>query len=57
MKKFSRRARIATGGVVLAAVAAGTFGAVSAGASAPTAAQARPAAVQSSDTSPPRICR
>ncbi|CCK29895.1 secreted protein [Streptomyces davaonensis JCM 4913] len=50
MKKISRRARIATGGVVLAAVAAGTFGAVSASASAPTAAQARPAAVKSSDT-------
>ncbi|WP_328871555.1 heme-binding protein [Streptomyces sp. NBC_00287] len=47
MKKISRRARIATGGVVLAAVAAGTFGAVSAGATTP----ARPAAaVKSSDT-------
>ncbi|MDT9701362.1 heme-binding protein [Streptomyces sp. P17] len=50
MKKFSRRARIATGGVVLAAVAAGTFGSVSASASAPTAARARTAAVKSSDT-------
>ncbi|MGW0913360.1 GlcG/HbpS family heme-binding protein [Streptomyces sp. NPDC002784] len=50
MKKFSRRARVATGGAVLAAVAAGTFGTVSANASAPQAAQARPAAVKSSDT-------
>lgn len=52
MKKFSRRARVTTGGVVLAAVAAGTFGTVSAnaGTSAPAAAQARPAAVQSADT-------
>ncbi|MCX5281170.1 heme-binding protein [Streptomyces sp. NBC_01281] len=33
MKKLSRRARIATGGAVLAAVAAGTFGTVSANAS------------------------
>ncbi|MGW5640964.1 GlcG/HbpS family heme-binding protein [Streptomyces sp. NPDC003832] len=50
MKKFSRRARVATGGVVLAAVAAGTFGAVSASASAPASAGARPAAVKSSST-------
>ncbi|MFE0673537.1 heme-binding protein [Streptomyces sp. NPDC058867] len=50
MKKFSRRARVATGGVVLATVAAGTVGAVSAGASEPAAAQGRPAAVKPSDT-------
>ncbi|MFH8975999.1 heme-binding protein [Streptomyces sp. NPDC017890] len=37
-KTFSRRARIATGGAVLAAVAAGTFGTVAANASAPDAA-------------------
>ncbi|MFF4269039.1 heme-binding protein [Streptomyces sp. NPDC001536] len=48
MKKFSRRARVATGGVVLAAVAAGTFGTVSANAD--TSAQARPAAVKPADT-------
>ncbi|MEU6661967.1 heme-binding protein [Streptomyces sp. NPDC046821] len=44
MKKLSRRARIATGGAAVAVVAAGTFGAVSANASAPTAAKAAPAA-------------
>ncbi len=38
-KTLSRRARIATGGAVLAAVAAGTFGTVAANASAPDAAQ------------------
>ncbi|WCN06951.1 GlcG/HbpS family heme-binding protein [Streptomyces sp. M92] len=38
-KALSRRARIATGGAVLAAVAAGTFGTVAANASAPAAAQ------------------
>ncbi|MGW0597669.1 GlcG/HbpS family heme-binding protein [Streptomyces sp. NPDC002776] len=50
MQKFSRRARVATGGAVLAAIAVGTFGAVSANASAPQATQARPATVKSSDT-------
>ncbi|MET9774711.1 heme-binding protein [Streptomyces sp. NPDC006367] len=45
-KTLSRRARIATGGAVLAAVAAGTFGTVAANASAPqTAPEAAPAAV------------
>ncbi|MCG8966881.1 MULTISPECIES: GlcG/HbpS family heme-binding protein [Streptomyces] len=39
-KTLSRRARIATGGAVLAAVAAGTFGTVAANASAPEAAVA-----------------
>ncbi|MFI8948099.1 heme-binding protein [Streptomyces sp. NPDC053750] len=39
-KTLSRRARIATGGAVLAAVAVGTFGAVSANAAAPQAAPA-----------------
>ncbi|MFD5448881.1 GlcG/HbpS family heme-binding protein [Streptomyces sp. NPDC003470] len=39
-KTLSRRARIATGGAVLAAVAAGTFGTVAANASAPEAAPA-----------------
>ncbi|WP_420034845.1 GlcG/HbpS family heme-binding protein [Streptomyces sp. cg28] len=38
LKNMSRRARIATGGAVLAAVAAGTLGTVSANASAPAAA-------------------
>ncbi|MFG3550283.1 heme-binding protein [Streptomyces sp. NPDC047725] len=42
-KTLSRRARLTTGGAVLAAVAAGTFGTVSANASAP---QAAPAAAQ-----------
>ncbi|MFC9460196.1 heme-binding protein [Streptomyces sp. NPDC056983] len=37
MKKISKRARVLTGGAVLAAVVAGTFGAVSASASAPAA--------------------
>ncbi|MGW7265137.1 GlcG/HbpS family heme-binding protein [Streptomyces sp. NPDC054842] len=37
MQKLSRRARIATGGAVIAAVAAGTFGTVSANASSPAA--------------------
>lgn len=45
-KKSSRRARVATGGVVLAAVALGGFGAVSANASAPDA-SAEAAAVAS----------
>ncbi|MFE2985338.1 heme-binding protein [Streptomyces sp. NPDC059262] len=40
MKKISKRARVLTGGAVLAAVVAGTFGAVSASASAPAAAPA-----------------
>ncbi|MFH9437391.1 heme-binding protein [Streptomyces rochei] len=43
-KTLSRRARIATGGAVLAAVAAGTFGTVAANASAPDA--AAPAAAE-----------
>ncbi|MEU7209977.1 heme-binding protein [Streptomyces sp. NPDC044989] len=38
-KTLSRRARVATGGAVLAAVAAGTFGTVAANASAPESAQ------------------
>ncbi|GGZ81024.1 MULTISPECIES: GlcG/HbpS family heme-binding protein [Streptomyces rochei group] len=46
-KTLSRRARIATGGAVLAAVAAGTFGTVAANASAPEAAvAAAPAAAE-----------
>ncbi|UXI79396.1 heme-binding protein [Streptomyces vinaceusdrappus] len=46
-KTLSRRARIATGGAVLAAVAAGTFGTVAANASAPDAAvAAAPAAAE-----------
>ncbi|MBJ6620158.1 MULTISPECIES: GlcG/HbpS family heme-binding protein [Streptomyces] len=46
-KTLSRRARIATGGAVLAAVAAGTFGTVAANASAPDAAvDAAPAAAE-----------
>ncbi|MGW3818442.1 GlcG/HbpS family heme-binding protein [Streptomyces sp. NPDC005046] len=44
MKKLSRRARIATGGAVIAAVAAGTFGTVSANASPATSAGAAPVA-------------
>ncbi|MGY0024870.1 GlcG/HbpS family heme-binding protein [Streptomyces sp. cg35] len=40
MKKLSRRSTIVTSGAVIAAVAAGTFGAVSANASAPAAAPA-----------------
>lgn len=49
-KTLSRRARIATGGAVLAAVAAGTFGAVSANAAAPQAAPAAaPMAAADSD--------
>ncbi|MFI9777729.1 heme-binding protein [Streptomyces sp. NPDC051956] len=40
MKKISKRARVLTGGAVLAGVVAGTFGAVSASASAPAAAPA-----------------
>ncbi|MEU1040968.1 heme-binding protein [Streptomyces sp. NPDC005551] len=43
MKKLSRRARVATGGAVIAAVAAGTFGTVSANASAPASTGAAPA--------------
>ncbi|MBD0844115.1 MULTISPECIES: GlcG/HbpS family heme-binding protein [unclassified Streptomyces] len=50
MKKFSRRARVATGGVVLAAVAAGTFGAVSANASSTAVPAQAPAAAKSSGT-------
>ncbi|MEU6660452.1 heme-binding protein [Streptomyces sp. NPDC046821] len=38
ISEFSKRARIATGGVVLAAVAAGTFGTMSASAATPAAA-------------------
>ncbi|MGW5042497.1 GlcG/HbpS family heme-binding protein [Streptomyces parvulus] len=54
-KTLSRRARIATGGAVLAAVAAGTFGTVAANASAPesgrdTAASAAPATAGQRDT-------
>ncbi|MFE2435428.1 hypothetical protein ACFXA8_12110, partial [Streptomyces sp. NPDC059409] len=41
-KTLSRRARVATGGAVLAAVAAGTFGTVAANASAPESAQLTP---------------
>ncbi|MFJ8990768.1 heme-binding protein [Streptomyces sp. NPDC102279] len=44
MNKLSRRARIATGGAVLAAVAAGTFGTVSANASSSASAAAAPVA-------------
>ncbi|WP_432146830.1 GlcG/HbpS family heme-binding protein [Streptomyces sp. bgisy084] len=44
-KKFSRRARVATGGAVLAAVALSGFGAVSANASAPATTSAAAAAV------------
>ncbi|MFJ8631931.1 heme-binding protein [Streptomyces sp. NPDC093568] len=44
-KKFSRRARVATGGAVLAAVALAGFGAVSANASAPATPPAAAAAV------------
>ncbi|MEU1202564.1 heme-binding protein [Streptomyces sp. NPDC005813] len=44
MKKLSRRARIASGGAVIAAVAAGTFGTVSANASAPASPTAAPVA-------------
>ncbi|MET7513228.1 heme-binding protein [Streptomyces sp. NPDC005480] len=40
MKKISKRARVLTGGAVLAGVVAGTFGAVSASADAPAAAPA-----------------
>ncbi|MFJ7071710.1 heme-binding protein [Streptomyces sp. NPDC098781] len=43
-KKFSRRARVATGGAVLAAVALAGFGAVSANASAPATTTATAAA-------------
>ncbi|MFD8172510.1 heme-binding protein [Streptomyces sp. NPDC059709] len=53
-KTLSRRARVATGGAVLAAVAAGTFGTVAANASAPESAQdaavsAAPAAAAAAD--------
>lgn len=44
-KKFSRRARVATGGAVLAVVALAGFGAVNANASAPASAAATSAAV------------
>lgn len=44
-KKFSRRARVATGGAVLAVVALAGFGAVSANASAPAATPATSSAV------------
>ncbi|MEV1020460.1 heme-binding protein [Streptomyces sp. NPDC050264] len=44
MKKLSRRSTVVTGSAVLAAVAAGTFGTVSANASAPAAPAAAPAA-------------
>ncbi|GGN64734.1 hypothetical protein GCM10011579_034520 [Streptomyces albiflavescens] len=52
MKKLSRRARIATGGAVIAAVTAATFGTVSANASssAPTAAAAVANVTSSSTT-------
>ncbi|MET9894668.1 heme-binding protein [Streptomyces sp. NPDC006465] len=51
MKKLSRRARVATGGAVIAAVAAGTFGTVSANASSASSAGAAPVAnVKSGDT-------
>ncbi|MEV7793036.1 heme-binding protein [Streptomyces sp. NPDC087512] len=55
-KTLSRRARLATGGAVLAAVAAGTFGTVSANASAPQAAPAAARAVSadSGDTTTTR---
>ncbi|TDT32160.1 uncharacterized protein GlcG (DUF336 family) [Streptomyces sp. BK208] len=52
-KTLSRRARVATGGAVLAAVAAGTFGTVAANASAPEAAPdpaAAPAVAGKRDT-------
>ncbi|NEE58309.1 heme-binding protein, partial [Streptomyces sp. SID8455] len=47
MKKLSLRARVLTGTVAVAALGAGTFGAVSASASAPAAA---PAAAVKADT-------
>ncbi len=51
-RTLSRRARIATGGAVLAAVAAGTFGTVAANAAAPEAAPAaaRAASADRGDT-------
>ncbi|GAA1350483.1 GlcG/HbpS family heme-binding protein [Streptomyces beijiangensis] len=50
MKKLSRRATVVTSGAVLAAVAAGTFGAVTASASGPAAAPAAVAADAKSNT-------
>ncbi|MFJ3224732.1 heme-binding protein [Streptomyces sp. NPDC086783] len=50
MQKLSRRARIATGGAVIAAVAAGTFGTVSANASSPATPAASVAEVRSGST-------
>ncbi|MET7597748.1 heme-binding protein [Streptomyces sp. NPDC005481] len=50
MQKLSRRARIATGGAVIAAVAAGTFGTVSANASSPATSAASVAEVRSGGT-------
>ncbi|MFJ3669500.1 heme-binding protein [Streptomyces sp. NPDC090106] len=49
-KKFSRRARVATGGAVLAAVALAGFGTVSANASAPVKAEAVGAAAPARTT-------
>ncbi|GAA4061066.1 heme-binding protein [Streptomyces shaanxiensis] len=49
-KKFSRRARVATGGAVLAVVALAGFGAVSANASAPAAKPAATAAASAGAT-------
>ncbi|SDN54856.1 Uncharacterized conserved protein GlcG, DUF336 family [Streptomyces sp. cf386] len=49
-KKFSRRARVATGGAVLAVVAVAGFGAVSANASAPAAEPAAAAAASARAT-------
>ncbi|MGW6907409.1 GlcG/HbpS family heme-binding protein [Streptomyces sp. NPDC054940] len=49
-KKFSRRARVATGGAVLAVVAVAGFGAVSANASAPAAKPAAAAAASARAT-------
>ncbi|RVU28053.1 heme-binding protein [Streptomyces antnestii] len=50
MKKLSRRARIAIGGAAVAVVAAGTFGAMTANASAPADVAAAPAADVKGDT-------
>ncbi|MFJ8821325.1 heme-binding protein [Streptomyces sp. NPDC102467] len=50
MKKLSRRSTVVTGSAVLAAVAAGTFGTVSAAASAPAASSAPASAARSSAT-------
>ncbi|MFI0242008.1 heme-binding protein [Streptomyces sp. NPDC016845] len=50
MKKLSRRSALVTGGAVLAAVAAGTVGAVTANASAPAAAPAAASAAKGGTT-------